>query len=158
MESNFLSINNSTNREGQSHAALQQPSRQLETDQVRVTWDGSSQCGEPSPYRPTNICFQFVVKEKIMPKIKVAHIIEQGQNMILFPLDRTFHQKTSTEQHTALAELEDRAHEAGLAGRAAVFWEVQGRTHYLGPRQWTNFLRSISIRQVLASVNKSITW
>lgn len=93
-----------------------------------------------------------------MPTIKLAHIREQGQNMLLFPLDRTFGHKTAAEKGAILGELEDRAHGAGLAGRAAIFWESGGRTYSLGPKAWDTFLRSISIRHVLASVNKSISW
>ena len=78
--------------------------------------------------------------------------------MLLFPLDRSFKHKTTAEKHEILEDLEDRAHSLGLAGHAAVFWESGGRTNSLGPKQWGNFLRSIDIRQVLASVNKSISW
>lgn len=93
-----------------------------------------------------------------MPTIKLAHIREQGQNMLLFPLDRSFGQKPEHERHEVLQELEDRAHGAGLAGRGALIWETGGRTYTLGPKPWANFLKSISLRHVLASVNKSITW
>jgi len=93
-----------------------------------------------------------------MPTFKLAHIREQGQNMLLFPLSGTFSQKTSHEQQSILAELEDRAHAAGLAGRAVIFWESGGRTHSLGPKPWANFLRSLSMQAVLASVNKSVSW
>ena len=93
-----------------------------------------------------------------MPTVKVAHIREQGQNMLLFPLDSSFGRKTSAEQQSILMELENRAHAAGLAGRAAVFWESAGRTNSLGPKLWSSFLRSMSMRRVLASVNKSVSW
>lgn len=93
-----------------------------------------------------------------MTSIKVAHIREQGQNMLLFPLDRSFGHKTPFEKQAVLTELENRAHGAGLAGRAAVFWESGGSTYSLGPKNWRNFLRSMSLRTVLASVNKTISW
>jgi hypothetical protein len=90
--------------------------------------------------------------------MELAHIREQGQNMLLFPLDRSFAQKTSAEKHQILEELQERAHGAGLAGRAAVFWESAGRTHSLGPKAWGAFLSSISLRHVLANINKTISW
>ena len=93
-----------------------------------------------------------------MPTIKLAHIREQGQNMLLFPLDSSFGYKSSSEQNAILEELEGRAHTADLAGRAAVFWPSGSRTCSLGPKPWQQFLRSMSIRTVLASVNKSISW
>lgn len=93
-----------------------------------------------------------------MPTFKVAHLCEQGQNVLLFPLDKSFGYKAPADQHSILEELEDRAHASGLAGSAAAFWESGGRTHFLGPKPWQSFLRSISIRNVLANVNKSISW
>lgn len=93
-----------------------------------------------------------------MPTFKLAHIREQGQNMLLFPLDRSFGYKSAAEKREILEELEDRAHGAGLAGRAAAIWESGGRTYTFGPKLWAGFLRSISIRQVMASVNSSLSW
>jgi hypothetical protein len=93
-----------------------------------------------------------------MPTFKLAHIREQGQNMLLFPLDRSFDLKSDLEKSQIVRELEDRAHRAGLAGRAAAIWESGGRTYTLGPKAWAAFLHSVSIRHVLAGVNKSISW
>jgi len=93
-----------------------------------------------------------------MPKLKAAHINEQGQNMIIFPLDRTFGMKTDHARSELLEELERRAHAAGLAGRAVAIWERGNQTHFLGPRSWQMFLQSISMRWVLANVNKELSW
>jgi hypothetical protein len=93
-----------------------------------------------------------------MPHFKLAHIYQQGQNMLLFPLDSGFGHKTSAQRNATLQELEARAHAAGLAGRAAVFWTMGNRTYSLGPAPWRNFLNSFSIGSVLANVNKSISW
>ena len=93
-----------------------------------------------------------------MPSFDVAHIREQGQDMILFPLDDSFGYKTSDDQRSILANLQQRARGAGLAGQAVAVWESAGLTHTLGPRPWAGFLRSLSMGAVLASVNKSISW
>ena len=93
-----------------------------------------------------------------MPTFKVAHIQRQGQNMLLFPLNWNFAHKSLVEQNSVLRELEHRAHSAGLAGSAAVFWEIGGRTHFLGPKPWRDFLQSMSVRTVLTNVNKSVSW
>lgn len=93
-----------------------------------------------------------------MPSFDVAYVREQGQNMLLFPLNRSFAHKSSAEQHSILQELEERAHGAGLAGRAVAVWESGGRTYTIGPKLWAGFLRSLSMRAVLASVNRKISW
>jgi hypothetical protein len=93
-----------------------------------------------------------------MPSFKVAHIREQGQNMLLFPLDSSFGNKTSSDQNAILNELEDRAHAAGLAGSAAIFWQHGGHGHFMGPRPWHPFLRGLSYNAVVRSLNKTISW
>ena len=93
-----------------------------------------------------------------MPRLKVAHILEQGQNMIIFPLDQSFGDKSNHDQEETLSSLEYRANSAGLAGHAVAIWQHGLHTHFRGPSKWQNFLRSISMRWVLANVNKEISW
>ncbi len=93
-----------------------------------------------------------------MPSFKTAHIREQGQDMIIFPLDNSFGSKSSSDQSDALTDLEFRANAAGLAGHAAAVWESGNRTYSLGPRPWQGFLQSISMRWVWLNVNKEISW
>lgn len=93
-----------------------------------------------------------------MPSFQVAHIREQGQNMLLFPLNSSFGSKMSDEQHSIIAQLEIRAHRAGLAGKAVAVWESGGQTYTIGPKPWAGFLRSISMHFVLRNVNKEISW
>lgn len=93
-----------------------------------------------------------------MPRFRVAHIHEQGQNMIIFPLDQSFGDKSNQDQNEALSDLEYRANRAGLAGHAVAIWQHGHHTHFRGPSKWQNFLRSINIRWVLANVNKELSW
>ena len=93
-----------------------------------------------------------------MPSFDVAHIHEQGQDMLLFPLANDFGLKTQAQQNAVLAELQMRARSAGLAGQAAAVWESQGRTWTLGPEPWRSFLGSIDLGFVLANVNREISW
>lgn len=94
-----------------------------------------------------------------MPRYKVAHLYEQGQNMLLFPVDGgSIHHKTNSEKNEILEELEARANAAGLAGSAALIWNYGGQTHTYGPQRWQGFLRSISMQFVLRNVNQEIRW
>jgi hypothetical protein len=93
-----------------------------------------------------------------MPHFDVAHLQEQDQDMLLFPLSSAFGQKTQADQNASLLELELRARAAGLAGRAAAFWERGNRTYYLGPDNWRGFLESMSVDDVMANVNQRISW
>jgi hypothetical protein len=93
-----------------------------------------------------------------MPSFKLAHIRQSGQDMLLFPLEGGFGRRTREDQNQALAELEMRAHGAGLAGRAVAFWQNAGRTHFLGPAPWQGFLRSLDMASVLRNVNRTLSW
>jgi len=90
----------------------------------------------------------------LMPTFKVAHIREQGQDMIIFPLNSAFGRQPETEQQDELAALKYQAHAAGLAGQAVAVWDAGGgRMGFMGPPQWQGFLRSLNLRAVMASVN-----
>lgn len=93
-----------------------------------------------------------------MPNIDIAHIREQGQNMIIAPLDSAFGHKSQGQQQAALLEIERAAHNAGLAGSAVIVWESGGRLNFLGPQQWHPFLRGINMRWVMSNINKSLNW
>ena len=93
-----------------------------------------------------------------MPSYKAAHLREQGQNMIIFPLESAFEHRSDADKSATRAALQRRANASGLAGSAVLFWESGGRTHFLGPGPWHPFLRGLSMRSVLANVNKEISW
>lgn len=94
-----------------------------------------------------------------MPIFKVAHIHEQGQDMIIFPLTSAFGDYSVADQTADLSELERKAHAGGLAGLAAAVWDGgSGRIGYMGPQHWHGFLRGLTFNAVVARVNKSISW
>ena len=93
-----------------------------------------------------------------MPRVKVAHLREQGQNMLIFPLDSSTHHKSNAEKSDILENLEMRAHAAGLAGGAVIAWEYSRSFHFMGPRPWHPFPRGLSLRTVLDNVNTEISW
>jgi hypothetical protein len=96
--------------------------------------------------------------EVIMPSFNVAHLREQGQDMLLFPLDDSFDNKSSADQNSTVAQLQMRANRAGLAGRAVAVWQRGSETRFLGPPSWRAFFQSIDMSFVLANVNREISW
>lgn len=94
-----------------------------------------------------------------MTKLDVAHVREQGVDMIIVPLDRSFDQKPSSQQNATRNEIQARAHSAGLRGSVALVWDVGGgRMGFLAPPNWMNFFRSINLRWVFANVNRELSW
>ncbi|MBB4272802.1 hypothetical protein [Rhizobium mongolense] len=94
-----------------------------------------------------------------MPKLDVAHIRKQGQDMVIVPLDDDFDQKTPGQQNAAVNQIQLAAGGADLAGQVVVVWEgSSGRMKFIAPKPWHPFFRSIDLRWVLHNVNKSISW
>lgn len=93
-----------------------------------------------------------------MTTLKVAHIREQGQDMIIAPLSNSFDHKTPTQQTAAVAEIQRAANSAGLRGTVVVAWESGGRMKFIGPRPWHPFLRSLSMYHIQANLNRTLTW
>jgi hypothetical protein len=94
-----------------------------------------------------------------MPQFNVAHLREQGQDMLLFALEgSSFHNKSESQQSEILAELQLRANRAGLAGQAAIFWDYGSSGYFRGPRPWHPFLRSVSTSWVVSQANRTISW
>lgn len=94
-----------------------------------------------------------------MPSLKIAHIREQGQDMIIAPLDGSFGRKPSADQHDAIEDIQRAARSAGLRGTVVPVWDGSGgRFTFIAPQQWHPFFRSIDMRWVHANVNRTLTW
>ena len=94
-----------------------------------------------------------------MPTFEVAHIKEQGVDLIIIPLDDNFRFKTPQQQHGVVSELQARATSAGLAGTVVPVWDSGGgRLAFLAPRPWHPFFRSLNWSTVAASINRKLYW
>lgn len=88
-----------------------------------------------------------------MPSFDVAHVREQGQNLIIAPLDGSFANKSNDDQNRCWRELQARANAAGLRGTVALVWDGG----FLAKREWSPFFRSLTLHQVMMSINRSVT-
>lgn len=94
-----------------------------------------------------------------MPSLKIAHLREQGQDMIIAPLERSFGTLTNDEQQATIAELQARANAAGLAGIVVPVWDHGGgRMSFIAPPPWHPFFRSITLQFVFANLNRELSW
>jgi hypothetical protein len=94
-----------------------------------------------------------------MPRFKIAHIREQGTDMIIVPLEPSFGNQGSGEQQGAIRELQVRSRAAGLAGTVVPVWDAgAGRMAFIAPQPWHPFLQSIDLPRVFTSVNKELSW
>jgi len=94
-----------------------------------------------------------------MPRFRVAHIREQGVDMIIIPLDSSFGSKSNNDQNLIRRDLENRSHSAGLAGSVVLVWDAgAGRMGFLAPPNWRPFVESINLEFVTRNLNMEIYW
>jgi hypothetical protein len=93
-----------------------------------------------------------------MPRFKVAHLHEQGQDMIIVPLDSSFEHKSSSDQSDIVDELQAHSNGAGLKGTIVPVWEYSGQMKFIAPPPWHPFFKSLSLQRVFANINKEISW
>lgn len=93
-----------------------------------------------------------------MPTFRIAHLREQGQDIIIVPLDSNFEHKTSDDKSAIIADLQAHARGARLAGTVVPVWESGGRVHFIAPRPWHSFFQSLSIADVFRNINKELSW
>ena len=92
-----------------------------------------------------------------MAKFKIAHIKEQGRDLIIVPLESSFEHKSKEEQSKTVLGLQACATSAGLAGVVVPIWEYGGSFRFIAPKNWHAFFLSPGIYQrLLASINKEL--
>ena len=94
-----------------------------------------------------------------MPAYDVAHIREQGQDMIIVPMSRSFGYLPHQDQEEQTALLQACAANAGLAGTVVPVWDAGGdRMAFVAPIPWHPFLRGIDLAFVAMNINRRLTW
>jgi hypothetical protein len=98
------------------------------------------------------------LKERTMHNFKIAHLREQGQDLIIVPLESSFGSKSDDDQRAAIAELQAHARGAGLAGTIVPVWESGGRMSFIAPQPWHSFFKGLSMQHVRQNINKELSW
>jgi hypothetical protein len=92
-----------------------------------------------------------------MQKIKVAHVKEQGQEMIIIPLDSSFDRKVHSEKMEIEQHFQYAAKEAGLSGTVVLIWQSNQYTKFIAPREWHPFFKSEGIfEMVMFNLNREL--
>jgi hypothetical protein len=90
-----------------------------------------------------------------MVKYEIAHLRQQGQDMILVPVDQSFGAKSPDDQRSMLETLQRQAKLSGLAGSVVAIWDTgDGRMAFLGPKPWASYLSSLNLEFVDRNLNK----
>ena len=92
-----------------------------------------------------------------MATYKIAHLREQGQDMIIVPLDSSFGSKSDGDQSDFIAALQYCARAAGLAGTVVTVWRSGSSHRFIAPRNWHAFFRTLPYGRIIANLNKELT-
>lgn len=92
-----------------------------------------------------------------MSKYKIAHIREQGVDLIIIPLDSSFGHKSGQTQTEIIHSLQACANAAGLAGKVVPVWQEGSHYSFIAPTQWHAYFKSISWDDVVLNINKELT-
>jgi hypothetical protein len=94
-----------------------------------------------------------------MPRFKLAHVKQQGADLLIVPLSPSFALKSAAEQNAMVGELRARAAAAGLAGTVVPVWDCPaGRMRFLAPKGLHPFFRRLDLDRVLKLVNRDLSW
>lgn len=92
-----------------------------------------------------------------MTTFKIAHIKEQGQEMVIVPVNPAFGRKSQAEQQETMDALRFAARSAGLAGTVVAIWADGSRVGFIAPRPWHPFFQSAGIYSlVMGNINREL--
>ena len=88
---------------------------------------------------------------------EVAHIREQGQDMIIVPVSSRVQSMSSQQQNELNQSLQYYANDAGLSGEVCLVWEYRNLFYFLAPRPWHPFFKNMDMRFVASNINRKLT-
>jgi hypothetical protein len=83
---------------------------------------------------------------------------EQGQDMVIVPLESAFGAKSSSDQQQIIQELQMHSRAAGLKGTVVTVWEISGGMSFIAPTPWHPFFKGLTMRAIFMNINKEISW
>jgi len=94
-----------------------------------------------------------------MPTFQVAHINQQGVDLVIILVQSSFGTKSNHEQDLIMQELQAKSISAGLRGNVVPVWEAGGgRLGFRAPQNQHAFFQSITPSFINANINKSLNW
>ncbi|TEA78688.1 hypothetical protein [Allopusillimonas ginsengisoli] len=89
-----------------------------------------------------------------MTQLKVAHIREHGRDLIIIPLDSSFHDKSRNERKAALKAMQECVSSAGLDGIIVPVWRAGHNRYFIAPEEWHSFIKTLSWHTIISRLNK----
>lgn len=91
-----------------------------------------------------------------MTTYKIAHIHEQGQDLIIIPLSNQFEQTAEEEKARLAVYLQGCSSSAGLRGHVVLVWPAGSQMKFLAPPPWHPFIRSLTLPAIYRMLNREL--
>ena len=91
-----------------------------------------------------------------MPHLRVAHVIDQGVEYLLVPVESSFAQKTEEEKRGVIQTLQSHAASQGLTGAVVPVWDAGGYMGFQGPVSFQPLFNDWTLQRVLEHLNEEI--
>ena len=88
-----------------------------------------------------------------MANYKVAHLREQGVDLVIIPLDSSFGYKSSSDQNEIIDALQACSSGAGLAGTVVPVWLSGSTRHWICHRNWNPFFETFDWDDLMENLN-----
>ena len=92
-----------------------------------------------------------------MSDYDIAHINQQGVDLIIVPLDSSFGYKSPADQRSVINALQRCTQGASLKGTVVPVWDSNGSMAFIAPQEWHPFFQSIDMSYVAMSINRRLT-
>lgn len=88
---------------------------------------------------------------------RIGNICEQGQYIVIIPLDSLFGNLLEETQLCIISKLQKCSIDAGLKGDVIVFWWSGSDYRFIAPRKWHPLLRTPGVfEHLLSKLNKTL--
>ena len=92
-----------------------------------------------------------------MTTFEVAHLREQGQDIIIVVVADAFGSYGNIKQNQLCQLLQEAASSAGLAGTVVPVWDAGfGRLGFLAPNPWHSYFRGLTLADVAVNINREL--
>jgi len=91
-----------------------------------------------------------------MNSLKIAHISEQGQDIIIVPLDETFGYRPLDERKATLQGIQAAAREQGIAGTVVPVWPKDNAMKFIAPKPWHPFFQKVTWDWLIGNLNREL--
>ena len=92
-----------------------------------------------------------------MASFQVAHIHEQGNDVIILPLGESFPMQSAEKRKEMLAGFAECVKRAGLRGTLVPVWPEGENLRFIAPKEWHPFCASMTWEWIRYNINREVS-